>query len=115
MAHLCELLECELATAVGLLELLWHFTADFAPQGDIGRFTDQRIEAACGWNGESENERAKRLHLPRWNRQGVLIQALVGAGWLDRSDEHRLVVHDWHIHADNTVKNERSFLSFRER
>jgi hypothetical protein len=49
VAHLCELLRVKLPAAVGYLELLWHFTAEFAPQGDIGRFTDKRIEAGKAW------------------------------------------------------------------
>jgi len=101
IAHLCELLRVKLPTAVGYLELLWHFTAEFAPQGDIGRFADQRIEAAISWPGSPGN----------------LASALVEAGWLDRNEEHRLVVHDWHDHADDAVRKRLSraklpFLSY---
>jgi hypothetical protein len=94
--------------AVGYLELLWHFTAEFAPQGDVGRFSDDRLESAMDWSG----------------KPGKLIEALVQSRWLDRvpeggargisTDTHqevvtdsgptRLVVHDWHEHADDSVR-----------
>lgn len=32
-----------------------------------------------------------------------MIEALVHAGWIDRSQYFRLVVHDWHEHADDSV------------
>jgi hypothetical protein len=87
VTHLRELLKSSLATAVGYLELLWHFTAEFCPQGDIGRFDDARIEAALGWTG----------------RPGFLMDALRLSGWLEWSGTHRLVVHHWHDHADAAV------------
>lgn len=73
--------------AVGVLELMWHFTAQYCPAGDIGKRTDAQICAAVDWPQE---------------RSGELIQALIEEGWLDRHPEHRLVVHDWHDHADGT-------------
>ena len=73
---------------LGYLELLWQFAAKFAPQGNIGRFPDDRIEAACDWTG----------------RRGALIDALVQAGWLQLDSSYRILVHDWHEHADNTVR-----------
>ena len=76
------------ATAIGHLELLWHFTAEFSPQGDIGRYGDDQIEGACEWYG----------------RRGRLIQALTTSGWVDISDQYRLIVHDWKDHADESVR-----------
>lgn len=73
--------------AVGLLELLWHFTAQFCPQGDVGKRTDAQIAAALDWPQD---------------RAAELMKALVDCGWLDAHPEHRLVVHDWHDHADGT-------------
>jgi len=85
---LCERLKIRRPAAVGYLELLWHFTAKFAPQGDIGRFSERRIEAALDWSGAS----------------GKLVNALTESRWLDRHAEHRLIVHDWHDHADDAVR-----------
>lgn len=66
----------------GTLELLWCFTMEHAPSGDIGKWPDQDIEEACDWHGEP----------------GALVKALVSCGWLDACDEHRLLVHDWADH-----------------
>ena len=74
--------------AVGILEMLWHLTAREAPQGNIGKLEDADIADAVGW-----------LDCP-----DRLISSLIEAGWLDESREHRLLVHDWHEHADDAVK-----------
>ena len=67
---------------VGTLELLWLFTMEHAPSGDIGKWPDADIELECDWDGEP----------------GFLITALVESGWLDRCLTHRLLVHDWSDH-----------------
>jgi hypothetical protein len=85
---LAEKLDVPRPTAIGYLELLWHFTAVYAPQGDIERFSDRRIEKALDWTGES----------------GRLITVLVEVGWIDRGPEHQLVVHDWEEHCDDAVR-----------
>lgn len=74
--------------AVGLLEALWHFTATQAQRGDIGKWTDAQIAAAVDWEREPSE----------------LIQSLVDAGWIDRCLKHRLLIHDWADHADQTVQ-----------
>ena len=76
--------------ALGILEGIWHFTGKFAPQGNIGKFNDRAIESWVEWDGEA----------------GTLIAALVESGWLDSSEEHRLVVHDWRDHADQTTRKQ---------
>ena len=73
--------------AVGILESLWHFTANYAPSADVGRWPNLSISTFIGWEGEPD----------------TLIDALVDSRWLDRHAEHRLLVHDWHDHADETV------------
>ena len=92
------------AIVIGHLELLWHFTAEFAPQGDIGRYEDTQIEGALQWYG----------------RRGRLIEALTTSGWVDLSREYRLIIHDWHDHADDIVRKKLTraglqFLTFREK
>jgi hypothetical protein len=89
VAHLRKLLRLGLPDAVGRLELLWHFTAEFAPRGDIGRFSDERIEAAMDW---------------RRGKPGRLIAALIESRLIDRHPECRLCVHDWPDHADQAVR-----------
>lgn len=68
--------------AAGTLELLWLWTMEQAPSGDVGRWEDMDIEAELDWAGEP----------------GALVQALVTAGWLDRCPTHRLLIHDWSDH-----------------
>lgn len=84
---LAEALGIPRAHAVGLLELLFHFTAQYCPAGDVGRFEDKRIAAALDWRGSADK----------------LVGALASAGWLDPHPAARLVVHDWAEHADRTV------------
>lgn len=73
---------------VGMLELLWHGTATQAPQGDIGRFSNEEIAILVDWEGDHDQ----------------LVESLVETGWLDRCSKHRLVVHDWSQHAPNWVR-----------
>lgn len=76
-------------SAVGLLELLWHFTAKFAPQGDVGRFDNASIAEAMTYTGDPD----------------ALCNALVATGWLDACTTNRLLVHGWEEHADQGVRN----------
>lgn len=87
-ALLAEMLNIPTYSAIGLLECLFHFTARYSPRGDVGRFPDSAIAHACFWAGESKS----------------FIEALIQCRWIDRQTENRLVVHDWHAHADNTVR-----------
>lgn len=74
--------------AAGTLELLWLFTIEQAPAGDVGRWSDSDIEAELDWQGA----------------EGALVAALVSAGWLDRCAVHRLVIHDWADHAPEFLR-----------
>lgn len=85
---LMEALGLPLYAAVGILELLWHWTARFARRGDVGRYPDSLIARGVGWDREPSE----------------LVQALIRTGWLDENPEHRLVVHDWNRHADEATK-----------
>lgn len=76
------------AVALGYLETLWQFTGRYTPQGNVGKYSDEEIEAWLEWDGED----------------GALIEAFVKCGWLDRDDTHRLLVHDWADHVDHTTK-----------
>lgn len=73
---------------VGLLESLWLFTQVNTPHGDIGRHSNEDIAAAIEYDGDPDE----------------LIRHLVECRWLDKSDQHRIVVHDWHQHAPNYIK-----------
>jgi hypothetical protein len=75
---------------VGLLEMLWAGVARNCPRGDIGKFTDEEIAVMCDYEHDPEK----------------LVDALVECKWLDRSDKHRLIVHDWHEHAPSWIKGQ---------
>jgi hypothetical protein len=85
--RLMEELQCSKVVAVGVLELLWHFTSTYAPRGDVGRFSPAQIAKAIGWEGDPE----------------ALIAALISCRWLDRRRRCGLLVHDWPEHADDAV------------
>jgi hypothetical protein len=84
---LAEALKVKRPTALGYLQLLWDFAADYAPEGDVGRYPDSRIEAALDWGGA----------------RGKLVAALVQSRWLDVDPTRRFVVHDWLDHAEKSV------------
>lgn len=73
--------------AVGLLQTLWNKTDINCPRGDIGRFSNEDIACLIGWRGD----------------QDALVAALVRRGWLDEHPEHRLIVHDWPVHCENST------------
>lgn len=85
---LARLLHKPCYSAVGLLEMLWHMVARYTPRGDIGHYSDREIARALYWTGKPEN----------------LIKAMLASRWLDADPVHRLLVHDWADHADQTVR-----------
>jgi len=88
LMELAEYLGCRRYAAAGILELLWHFAARHAPQGDVGKWSNQKIAAGIGWPVKSADR---------------LIKALIDARWLDETPTCRLVVHDWHEHCEFAV------------
>jgi len=86
LIDLCQELHCYRPTALGYLTLLWEFAAEYAPAGDVGRYDEKRIEAACCWRG----------------RKGALISALYRSGWVDSTGE-LWVIHDWSEHCEESV------------
>jgi len=77
--------------AVGTLELLWQATAEYAPQGDIGKFTDEEIAALVEWQHPSITPKD-------------FVRTLCDIRWLDPSTRHRLIIHDWHQHAPDYLR-----------
>jgi len=88
MRALCRRLGVARWQALGIVEGILHFTAQYARRGDIGRWSDDEIAEWLEWKGDP----------------GDLITALTNVGWLDPCPLHRLVVHDWHEHADQTCR-----------
>ena len=85
--------------ALGILAMLWDWTGEYAPQGDVGRHDDEDIAEAVDWPDDQAE---------------ALVTALVDCGWLDRHPEHRLIVHDYHDHAEEWIRrrNQRSGMEF---
>lgn len=81
-------LNISLVAAVGHLTFLFDFVAEFTPQGNIGKFPDGAIARASQWDGDATQ----------------FVAALVDAGWIDRDEHNRLVVHDWAEHCENWVR-----------
>ncbi len=88
MEDLARRLKVPLFGAVGIMEMLWHFVATYTPRGDIGGSSDETIARAVAWG----------------KKPSILIEALVESGWLDKSPEYRLIIHDWDEHADSMVR-----------
>lgn len=111
VASLAQLLNIPIYSAVGLLELLWHFTARYAPQGDIGKHSDKAIAKALYWQKRPGRTVIPAEFIPNSGRITTelwLISSLIRAEFMDISPKYRLVVHDWSDHADEAV---RKFLS----
>jgi len=75
--------------ALGICEALWHVTAQHAPAGDIGRMSDSDIAMEMFYDEKSAD----------------LIVALVEVKLLDRNKDGLLIVHDWHLHSEDSVDN----------
>jgi len=87
MQILEEELQVERPTAVGIMELLWQFTAQFAKAGNIGKWSNAHIAQSIYWRGDPDK----------------LIAALVKSHWIDKNDKHRLIIHDWYEHCEDAV------------
>lgn len=70
--------------ALGIVEALWHATQTHAPDGAIGRLSDDDIAEEMWWDDEPSK----------------LVAALVESGFVDEHPDHRLIVHGWAEHAD---------------
>ncbi len=88
MYDLAKRLGMPIYAAVGIMEMLWHFSGQNTPEGDIGRVSDVQIAGAIGWDRKPD----------------VLIKALVASTFLDRHPDYRLIVHNWPKHCEQTVR-----------
>jgi len=90
MLDFASRLDIQRSHAIGMLTLLFDFTSQYAPQGDIGKHRDGAIARACEWMGNADE----------------FVTALVESGWIDKSATPgvRLRVHDWPEHCEQWVK-----------
>ena len=87
MIRLSRRLGISLPAAVGTMELLWQWTADNLPRGDIGRSEDWEIARAVYWEGDPQE----------------LMLGLVAEAWIDAHPVHRFIIHDWPEHCEDSV------------
>jgi hypothetical protein len=73
---------------VGLLEMLWMMTSQYADDGDISKFTSQEIADYCDFEGDADS----------------LVDGLVACRWIDR-DADSLRIHDWEDHRPSYVED----------
>lgn len=71
------------AHAVGTLEMLWHFTAAYAPEGSLAKFTPDEIAESVTWVQDPSK----------------LIEALRATEWLDDD----MFIHDWPLHCEDAT------------
>lgn len=80
--ELAALLEIHFAQAIGHLHCLWWWALDYAPNGDLSRWSKEAIAAGSGWTLDADE----------------FVEALREAGFLDD-----LMIHDWDEYAGRLV------------
>jgi hypothetical protein len=80
-------LELAHSLACGIFERLCHYTARYAPAGDIGKHSNTRIAYAVGWKYDAT-----------W-----LVGTLTACRIIDAHEACRLYIHDWHEHSDDAA------------
>jgi len=71
------------AHAVGILEMLWHFTANYAPEGSLAKFSPEEIAESVTWTEDPSK----------------LVDALKKSCWLDDD----MFIHDWPLHCEDST------------
>lgn len=66
------------------------YAREFKSDGDLSDLSVDEIEAHAHFNGE----------------RGRFVETLVAVGYLDRSDENRLTIHDWEHWQPNAVNSD---------
>lgn len=83
--RLARRLGTSVPAVIGHLQLLWGWAMDYAQDGDLSRFDAEDIADAMMYEGDAEK----------------LLDALTtcapggGHGFLERTEDGRLVIHDW--------------------
>lgn len=86
--RLARMLGISLPAAVGHLHYLWWWAMDFAEDGDLSGYDSYEIAEAAMWEGDPDE----------------IVDALVHARFLDRSDDGGLVLHDWDEYAGRLIE-----------
>lgn len=83
VSRLARILKINKAQAIGHLHLLWWWTLDFSPTGDLSAFTSCELGSAAEW--QSDGDQFKK--------------ALIDTGLMDADGR----IHDWHEYAGKLV------------
>ena len=79
--------------AVGLMECLTQWAGSYAPDGAVGKHSDEAISRGCRWQGHP----AKLI-------SGMLrAKGASGKGLLEEHPEFRLVIHGWSEHCETYI------------
>jgi hypothetical protein len=81
MRDLAERLDSPLHDAVGIVEMLFHYSSSYCPNGAIGKFSDDDLAHAVGWR----------------KSPSLLVGHLVESRWIEFHAEKRLVLSSVYI------------------
>ncbi len=84
VVRLARTLKITKAQAIGHLHLLWWWTLDFSPTGELSAFTSCELGSAAEWTSDADHFR----------------KALEDSGWIDPDGR----IHDWHDYAGKLVE-----------
>lgn len=87
MLELGLLLHLPPYAADGIMDSLVQWASKYAPAGNVGKYPDETIARGIGWDRDPAE----------------LIASLVKSGWIEEHKQHRLIIHDWYDHADDTI------------
>ncbi len=97
--RLAALLGASTAATIGHLSGVWCNAVHFAPDGDVTETDPEVIAAWALWDGDPE----------------VLVEALVtcrvrqgGVGFLERTDDGRVLIHEWEDHEGRLMEKLRA-------
>lgn len=79
LARLAATLGIDPLMAIGHLVCLWTWALEYAEDGNLGKYTDAEIAQAAKWPDEP----------------GALVDALVGAKFLDWDEDGHAAIHQW--------------------
>ncbi len=91
-SRMARLLGIQRVHAVGHLHALWYFGLDHAQQGDLSRYDAFDLAAAAEWDGDPQ----------------LFTDAIVSAGFIDRSEDGSLCLHDWYDYAGKLIERRRT-------
>ena len=96
--RLARLLKIPVTDAMGRLLTLWCWSMKFAPDGDLSCYDAEDIAAIVMWEGDPD----------------TLLDALVNcggenaSGFIDRSDDGTMTLHDWEENCDTEYQKKAS-------